>query len=39
MKKEIENLIKDIQRLIKEKSDIVKLDFRRKEDVDEFFND
>lgn len=39
MKKEIENLKKDIQRLIKEKSDIVKLDFRRKEDVDEFFND
>lgn len=39
MKKEIENLKKDIQRLIKEKSDNVKLDFRRKEDVDEFFND
>jgi hypothetical protein len=25
--------------LAKEKSEVVKLDFRRKEDIDEFFND
>lgn len=39
MKKEIENIKKDIQKLVKEKSEVVKLDFKRKEDVDVFFND
>lgn len=38
-RKEIENVKKDIQKLVKEKSEVVKLDFSRKEDVDEFFND
>lgn len=38
-RKEIENVKKDIQKLVKEKSKVVKLDFSRKEDVDEFFND
>ena len=37
MKKEIENIKKDIQKLVKEKSEVVKLDFKRKEDVDVFF--
>ena len=35
----LDKLKKDIQRLIKEKSEVVKLDFKRKEDVDVFFND
>lgn len=38
-RKEIENVKKDIQKLVKEKSEVVKLDFSRKEDVDEFFSD
>lgn len=37
MKKEIENIKKYIQKLVKEKSEVVKLDFKRKEDVDGFF--
>ena len=39
MNKVKENVKKDIQKLAKEKSEVVKLDFRRKEDIDEFFND
>ena len=38
-RKEIENVKKDIQKLVKEKSEVVKLDFSKKEDVDRFFND
>ena len=38
-KDEVEQAKKDIQRLVNEKSEVVKLDFKRKEDVDEFFND
>lgn len=38
-KEEVEQSKKDIQKLVKEKSDVVKLDFKRKEDVDVFFND
>ena len=38
-RKEIEKVKKDIQKLVKEKSEVVKLDFSRKEDVDKFFND
>ena len=38
-KDEVEQAKKDIQRLINEKSEVVKLDFKRKEDVDVFFND
>ena len=39
MKKVKENFKKDIQKLVKEKSEVVRLDFSRKEDVDEFFSD
>jgi hypothetical protein len=39
MKKVKENVKKDIQKLVKEKSEVVRLDFSRKEDVDEFFSD
>ena len=38
-KEEVEQAKKDIQNLVEEKSEVVKLDFRRKEDVDVFFND
>ncbi|AMD97241.1 toxin-antitoxin system antitoxin subunit [Streptococcus sp. oral taxon 431] len=38
-KDEVEQAKKDIQRLVNEKSEVVKLDFKRKEDVDVFFND
>lgn len=38
-KKEVEQAKKDIQKLVKEKPDVVKLDFKRKEGVDVFFND
>lgn len=38
-KEEVEQAKKDIQKLVKEKPDVVKLDFKRKEDVDVFFND
>ena len=38
-KDEVEPAKKDIQRLVNEKSEVVKLDFKRKEDVDVFFND
>lgn len=38
-KEEVEQVKKDIQKLVKEKPDVVKLDFKRKEDVDVFFND
>ncbi|EGL88284.1 addiction module antitoxin, RelB/DinJ family [Streptococcus infantis SK1076] len=37
-KEEVEQAKKDIQNLVEEKSEVVKLDFRRKEDVDVFFN-
>ena len=36
---EVDQAKKDIQRLVNEKSEVVKLDFKRKEDVDVFFND
>ena len=36
-KDEVEQAKKDIQRLVNEKSEVVKLDFKRKEDVDVFF--
>ena len=39
MKKVKENVKKDIQKLVKEKSEVVRLDFSRKEDVDEYFSD
>ena len=38
-KDEVEQAKKDIRRLVNEKSEVVKLDFKRKEDVDVFFND
>ena len=38
-KDEVEQAKKDIQRLVNEKSEVVKLDFKRKGDVDVFFND
>lgn len=38
-KEEVEQAKKDIQKLVKEKPDVVKLDFKRKEDVGVFFND
>ena len=38
-KEEVEQAKKDIQNLVEEKLEVVKLDFRRKEDVDVFFND
>ena len=38
-KDEVEQAKKDIQRLVNQKSEVVKLDFKRKEDVDVFFND
>jgi addiction module antitoxin, relB/dinJ family len=39
LKEEVEQAKIDIQKLVKEKSDVVKLDCKRKEDVDVFFND
>ena len=38
-KEELEQAKKDIQRLAKEKSKFVKLDFSKQEDIDEFFGD
>ncbi|BAW16886.1 hypothetical protein D8895_12665 [Streptococcus sp. BCA20] len=38
-KEEAEQAKKDIQRLVKEKSGIVKLDFNKQEDIDRFFGD
>ena len=38
-KEEVEQAKKDIQRLVKEKSEVVKLDFSKQEDIDRFFED
>lgn len=38
-KEEVEQAKKDIQKLAKEKSEVVTLDFSKKEDVDKFFGD
>ena len=36
-KEEVEQAKKDIQKLVKEKSEVVKLDFNKQEDIDRFF--
>ncbi|EGU62971.1 addiction module antitoxin, RelB/DinJ family [Streptococcus mitis bv. 2 str. SK95] len=36
---EVEQAKKDIQRLVKEKSKLVKLDFSKQEDIDKFFDE
>lgn len=36
---EVEQAKKDIQKLVKEKSEVVKLDFSKQEDIDRFFED
>ena len=36
---EVEQAKKDIQRLVKEKSKLVKLDFSKQEDIDQFFDE
>lgn len=36
-KEEVEQAKKDIQKLVKEKSEVVKLDFSKQEDIDRFF--
>ena len=38
-KEEVEQAKKDIQRLVKEKSKLVKLDFSKQEDIDQFFDE
>lgn len=38
-KEEVEQAKKDIQRLVKEKSKLVKLDFSKQEDIDKFFDE
>ena len=38
-KEEVEQAKKDIQKLAKEKSEVVTLDFSKQEDVDKFFGD
>ena len=38
-KEEVEKTKKDIQKWVKEKSELVKLDFNKQEDIDVFFND
>ena len=38
-KEEVEQAKKDIQKLVKEKSEVVKLDFSKQEDIDKFFGD
>lgn len=38
-KEEVEQAKKDIQKLVKEKSEVVKLDFSKQEDIDRFFED
>ena len=38
-KEEVEQAKKDIQRLVKEKSKLVKLDFSKQEDIDRFFDE
>ncbi|KXT83452.1 putative DNA-damage-inducible protein J [Streptococcus oralis] len=38
-REEIEDAKKEIKRLVKQKSDVVKLDFSKQEDIDLFFGD
>ena len=38
-KEEVEQAKKDIQRVVKEKSKLVKLDFSKQEDIDNFFDE
>ena len=38
-KEEVEQAKKDIQKLVKEKSEVVRLDFNKQEDIDKFFGD
>lgn len=38
-KEEVEQAKKDIQKLVKEKSEVVNLDFSKQEDIDRFFGE